>query len=245
MAWRAGDQSSKPEMVVAGSEWSSATDGDRSKGELVVSFDACVTRLLCESASVGRHDARIATCCSLADLFDTADFVRGTAAFVFTGRLENPYNAEWSATVYLVSAHRRVWVTVFLPFRHHLVSLLRRVWTTVFLLCRRCQNRMELESLQWRRKNAGSAVYDSIPLIMTPCPICRKNEVGLPESLDESMVAAEVNWDMLCWIALTAFILCLCMDTCNDTFFLWVNLFLCTLICCCSGHKEFESSQSH
>ena len=28
---------------------------------------------------------------------------------------------------------------------------------------------------------------------MTPCPICRKNGVGLHESLDESMVAAEMN----------------------------------------------------
>ena len=42
--------------------WGSATDGDSCKEELVVSFDPCVTRLLCESAFVGRHDARIVTC---------------------------------------------------------------------------------------------------------------------------------------------------------------------------------------
>ena len=28
---------------------------------------------------------------------------------------------------------------------------------------------------------------------MTPCPFCRENEVGLPWSLDESLVAAEIN----------------------------------------------------
>ena len=87
-------------MVVVGSEWGSATDGDSCKGELVVSFDARVTRFLCESAFVGRHDARIATGCSLADLFDTADVEMGAATFVLTGRLENAYNAGCSATIW-------------------------------------------------------------------------------------------------------------------------------------------------
>ena len=68
--------------------------------ELVVSCSACVHRLLCESAFVGRHDARIATCCSLADLFDTVDVEKGAATFVFTGRLENAYNARCSAKVW-------------------------------------------------------------------------------------------------------------------------------------------------
>ena len=58
-------------MVVAGSERGSATYGASFKGELVVSFSARVLRLLCATAFVGRHDARIAACCTLADLFDT------------------------------------------------------------------------------------------------------------------------------------------------------------------------------
>ena len=83
-AWVAERDSSKPEVVVAGSERGSATYGASFKGELIVSFSASVPRLLCETAFVGRHDARIAACCSLADLFDTADVERGAATIVFT-----------------------------------------------------------------------------------------------------------------------------------------------------------------
>ena len=115
VARRARDQSSKPEMVVAGSKRGSATYGATFKGELTVSFSARVPRLLFETAFVGRHDARIAACCSLADLFDTADVERGAATIVCTGRLwsadssfhfasffgrhKNAYNAASSATI--------------------------------------------------------------------------------------------------------------------------------------------------
>ena len=72
-------------------------------------------RILCETAFVGRHDARIAACCSLAELYDTVDVERTAATIVFTGRLgsadssfhfaslfgrhKNAYNAGSSATI--------------------------------------------------------------------------------------------------------------------------------------------------
>ena len=74
-------------MVVSGSKRGSATYGGSFKGELIASFPACVSSLLCETAFVGRHDARLAACCSLTDFFDTADVERGAATIVFTGRL--------------------------------------------------------------------------------------------------------------------------------------------------------------
>ena len=72
-------------------------------------------RCACETAFVGRHDARISACCSLADLFDSADVERGSATIVFHGRLgsadssfhfaslfgrhKNSYNAGSSGTI--------------------------------------------------------------------------------------------------------------------------------------------------
>ena len=148
---------------------------------------ARVPRFLCETAFVGSHDARIAACCSLADLFDTADVERGAPP---SSLLEGPGAQTRPSILRASSGGTRMLTTLGVPPPSCLIaspSLSSSVSSSSVLKAAIMLDQQLTTAFQ---TGLRQSLDDSV---MTPCPICRKNEVGSPSSLDESLVAAEMN----------------------------------------------------